>query len=116
MSYMNEIFDDYVTIMFTIDSNYKEEMLNLFNDKLNNLDITEKTFDRMKKANIASLILEYEDVEFVNSILQSEILNYGDVLTNLKEIYENIKYEDILKFSENLNLKERSILILNPLE
>jgi len=116
MSCMNEIFDDYVIIMFTIDSSYKEEILNLFNEKLKNIELTEKTFERMKKANIASLILEYEDVEFVNSVIQSEILFYGDVINNLKEIYENIKYEDILKFMKYLDLKERSVLILKPLE
>jgi len=116
MSYMKEIFDDYVIIMFTIDSSYKDEIINLFNEKLNNLEITKTSFERMKKANVASLILEYEDVEFVNSIIQNEILNYGEVCTNLKEIYENIKYVEILKFIDNLNLKERSILILNPLE
>lgn len=115
VSCMNEIFDDYVIIMFTIDSNYKEEIIKLFTEKLNNLEISEKTFERMKKANIASLILEYEDVEFVNNIIQTEILYYGDVLNNLKEIYENFKYEDILKFIDNLDLKERSVLILNPL-
>jgi len=116
LSCMNEIFDDYVVIMFTIDSNYKEEIINLFKDKLNNLEISEKTFERMKKANIASLILEYEDVEFVNNILQTEILNYGDIIPNLKEIYENIKYEELIKFIKELNLKEKSILVLNPLE
>ena len=116
MSCMNEIFDEYVIIMFTIDSSYKEEILNLFNEKLKNIELTEKTFERMKKANIASLILEYEDVEFVNSVIQSEILFYGDVINNLKEIYENIKYEDILKFMKYLDLKERSVLILKPLE
>ncbi|MBQ2409566.1 MAG: insulinase family protein [Bacilli bacterium] len=116
LSCMNEIFDDYVTIMFTIDSNYKEEIIKLFSDKLDNLEIDENTFNRMKKANIASLILEYEDVECVNSILQSEILNYGNVLDNLKEIYENIKYDDLLKFISLLNTKERSTLILNPID
>jgi len=116
MSCMSEIFDDYIVVMFTIDSNYKEEIIKLFTEKLNKLEITKKTFERMKKANIASLILEYEDVEFVNNIIQTEVLNYGDILSNLKEIYENIKYDDIVKFIEGLNLKERSILILNPLE
>lgn len=115
MSCMNEIFDDYVIIMFTIDSNYKDEIIKLFTEKLNDLEISEKTFERMKKANIASLILEYEDVEFVNGVIQSEILFYGDIINNLKEIYENIKFENIEKFIKNLDLKERSILILNPL-
>jgi len=115
LSYMNTILDDYIIITFTIDSSYKEEIIKLFNDKLDNLEFDKKTFERMKKANIASLILDFEDVEYVNSIIQTEILNYGGIIDNLKELYENIKYENVLKFIECLDLKERSILILNPL-
>jgi len=116
MSYMSEIFDDYLTIMFTIDSDYKNEILNLMKEKLNNLEISEKTFNRIKKGNIATLILEYEDVEFVNNIIQTEILNYGNIVDNIKEIYENIKYEDIQEFIKCLDLTNQSILVLNPLE
>ncbi len=115
MSYMSDIFDDYLIVMFTIDSNYKTEVLKLFNEKLNNLALDEKTFKRIKNANIASLILEYEDAETVNGIIQSEILNYGDVIPNLKEIYENINYKDVVNFYKELNFNEKSILILNPL-
>ncbi len=114
MSYMCEIFDDYLVIMFTIDSNFKNEILELFENKLNNLLIDKKTFNRIKNANLASLILEYEDVETVNSIIQSEILNYGDVIDNIKDIYENINYEDLVNFNNLLDMKEKSILILNP--
>ena len=116
LSYMNEIFDDYVIIMLTIDSEYKDEIIKLFNEKLDNLKITETTFNRIKKANIATLILQYEDVEFVNTIIQNEILYYGNIIPNIKEIYEKISYEEICKFLNNLNLKERSILVLNPLD
>jgi len=115
MSYMSEIFDDYLTIMFTIDSEYKDEIIKLFEDKLNNLEITEKTFNRIKKSNIASIILEYEDVETVNSIIQTEVLNYGKIIYNIKEIYENLQYEDILEFINNFDVTNKSILILNSL-
>ncbi len=114
MSYITDIFDDYLLIIFTIDSNYTKEILNLFNEKLNKLEIDEKTFRRMLNASIASLILEYEDVETVNNIIQSEILNYGDIVDNLKEVYENITYQDVVDFSKLLNFDERSILVLNP--
>lgn len=116
MSYMCEIFDDYVIVMFTIDSEYKDEIIKLFNDKLDNLEITEKTFNRIKKANIATLILEYEDVEMVNNIIQTEIMYYDGIIENLKEIYENISYEEIQEFINKLDVKNKSILVLNPLE
>ncbi len=116
LGYINEIFDDYVIIMFTIDSNYPEEVIKLFQDKLNNLEVTEKTFNRIKNANIASLILDFEDVEVVNGIIQTEILNYGDIIDNLKEIYENITYKDIKDFMKYLDVSNQSILVLKPLE
>jgi len=116
MSYMSEIFDDYLLVMFTIDSDYKNEILKLMNDKLNNLEISEKTFNRIKKGNIATLILEYEDVEMVNNIIQTEILTYGNIIDNMKAIYENIKYEEIIEFLKQLDLSNQSILILNPLD
>ena len=114
--YMREIFDDYIIITFTIDSKYKNEIIDLFNKKLDNLNISKEVFERKKKCMLASLILDYEDVETVNSIIQSEVLSYGDVIDNIKEIQENITYEDMQKFIQELDLSKRSILILNPLE
>ncbi len=111
-----EIFDDYVVISFTIDSKYKNEIIDIFNKKIDNLTISKETFERKKKSLLASLILNYEDVEVVNSIIQSEILTYGDIIDNLKEIQESITYEDMLDFIKELDLSKRSVLVLNPLE
>ncbi len=116
LNYVCDIFDGYVVIMFTIDSNYAKEIISLFDEKLNDLSIDEKTFNRIKNANIASLILEYEDVEIVNSSIQEEVLNYGNVIDNLKEVYENLSFGKLNKFINELNLNERSILVLNPKE
>ena len=116
MSYMCEIFDDYVIIMFTIDSEYKDEIIKLMNEKLNNLEVLEKSFNRIKKGNIATIILEYEDVEMVNNIIQTQILNYGRILDNVKEIYENIEYSELQEFIKCLDLSNKSILVLNPLK
>ncbi len=116
ISYNVDIFDDYVIVMLTVDTDLPNEIISAFNDKLNHLKIDEKTFERAKKANIASLILDYEDVDVVNGIIQAEVLSYGDVITNLKEIYENITYHDLVEFLKVLNMKERSILVLKPLE
>ncbi len=116
LGFMREKLDDYYIVSFTIDSKYKDEIIDLFNHKLDNLTISEQTFNRIKKVSLVSLILDYEDVETVNSLIQAEILNYDKIIDNIKEIEESITYEDMQKFINNLDLSERSILILNPLE
>ena len=115
MSYMTEIFDDYVLVMFTIDSDYKDEIIKLMNEKLASMEINEKTFNRIKKGNIATIILEYEDVEMVNNIIQTEILNYGKIVDDIKEIYESIEYSEVEEFINCIDISNKSILILNPL-
>lgn len=114
MSYMSEIFDNYLTVMFTIDSEMSDLVIELLEEKLNNLEISEKTFRRLQKANIASVILNYEDVENVNVILQEQILYYGKIIDNSKEIYEELKYEDIIKFIRYFDTSNSSILVLKP--
>jgi len=116
MSYTTEIFDDYLIVILNIDSDYKEEVINLFTDKLNDLYIKENTFKRIKNASIASLILEFEDSEFVNSIIQSDILNYGDVLPNIKEIYENLNYDKLNEYISYFDITNKSIIVFNPTE
>ena len=111
-----ELLPEYIVIMFTIESDFKDEVIKMFNEKLAIIEISENTFLRMQKSFIASIILEYEDVEFVNSIIQSEIIFYDKIIDNLKEQYESINYDDVINFNKLLNFKEKSILILNPLE
>jgi predicted Zn-dependent peptidase len=116
MGYSFDLIDNYYIITIIIESNYKEEIIKLINDKLDNICINESEFNRKKKCNIATLILDYESVETVNDLLQFEILKYGKVIDDYKEKYENIEYKDILDFIDLINLKERSILIYNPKE
>ena len=74
----------------------EEEIEKIMNNKLKHLAIEEKTFARMKKSSIASLILDFEDVEIVNSLLQNDILNY--------ETYIEIdNYDELIKAVESIN-------------
>ena len=114
LTYYFEKVDDYYLIILTVETNYEEEVLELINNKLDNISIDEKTFNRKKKSNIACLVLDYENVEYVNDVLQYQLLNYNKVVDNYKEIYENLEYKDILNFINKLNLKERSILVYSP--
>ena len=101
MSVTNDIYDDTFVITISVTSNFKEEVIKRIKEKLENLSVNEIDFKRKKNATIATLILDYEDVENVSYRIQDDVLNNGGIVTNLKEILENETLDDL---NELINL------------
>ncbi len=114
--YSTNIYDDYIVITISIDTDYEEEVLNIINNRLDNLNVDEKTFNRMKKSQIANLITQFEDVEYVNSIIQFEIINYDHIMDDVKSRLESINFHDIKRICESVNFKERCVFVAKPLK
>lgn len=114
INYSNEIFDDYLLIIISIDTDYQKEIINILDNTLKDIKISEEVFNRKKKALIANLILDYEDIEVVNSIIQQEVLLYNKINDNIKDIYEKLNYQDLLKFIKLFNIDNKSVLVLKP--
>ena len=95
MSVATDIYDDTFVISISVTTNFKEEVIKRIKDKLNDLQISDIDFKRKKNATIATLILDYEDVENVSYRIQDDVLNNGGIVTNLKEILEDETLEDL---------------------
>ena len=95
MSVATDIYDDTFVISISVTTNFKEEVIKRIKDKLNDLQISGIDFKRKKNATIATLILDYEDVENVSYRIQDDVLNNGGIVTNLKEILEDETLEDL---------------------
>ena len=104
------IQDDYVIIDVTIESKYIEEAIKRIVDALNNLKIDEEELKRKINSSIAALVGNYESCESVNDLLQSYIIMYGDVIPNVKEVYEDITLDDVLKVMGLINTKEMVVV------
>lgn len=105
---------DYVVIMINYDSIYPEEVEKRIIHKLNNLEVDEKDFRRKVNANIATLVLGYDDIEAVNYKIQDNIMDYGEVISDMKEFYENLKFERMISIVKLLDTKNMAILTLVP--
>ncbi len=108
--------DDSIIYIITIDTNYLDLVLEKINNTLDNLFIDESTFNRIKKANIATLILNFEDVEMVNDIFQNELINFGKVITNKVELLNSITYQDIKEFLSYIDIDNRTTMVVKPYE
>lgn len=116
MSVATDIYDDTFVISISVTTNFKEEVIKKIKDKLNDLQISDIDFKRKKNATIATLILDYEDVENVSYRIQDDVLNNGGIVTNLKEILEDETLEDLEELINLYDLDNLQISVFLPKE
>ena len=114
MYYSTNIFDDYILISLNIVTKYVKEVINRVEDKLKNLEINEKDMRRKKNAALAGLILGFEDIEIVSNHLESDLIEYGDIIDNQKELLENQSIKDIENILNKIDYNNVSINVFMP--
>ncbi len=116
LSASGNIYDDYVIIVISFETRFKEEIIKLIKEKLKKLEVTEDEVKRKQKAQIAYLILNFEGVEKVNYIIQNNIITYNKIIDNIKEEYEKIDYVKLNKMIAYLKTNNISIFVMDPHE
>ena len=102
-----DIYEDCLVITISATTNYKEEVIKRLKEKIDMLEISEKDIIRKKNATLATLILDYDDIETVSMKIQDDIINEGKIITDLKERISNIDKDilnDVLKYITNDNV------------
>ena len=111
-----DVYDDTFVVTINVTSNFKEEIIKKVKEKLENLSISELDFKRKKNATIATLILDYEDLENVSYRIQDDVLTNGGIVTNLKEILEDETIDDLKNIIDLLDFDNISINVFLPKE
>lgn len=102
-SYYVDKYDEYIVITINASTNYSKEVIKRIQEKLENLNITDEDLTRKKNATIATMILDYEDIEGVNSKIQSDIINNGKIITDLKARVSNLDKETLEGVMRHIN-------------
>ena len=104
------VLDEYVIIDVTVESKILDEAIRRIVEALNNLVIDEAEFKRKVNSSIATLVLNYEDVENVNNMIQNYLVYYKKLVPDLKEIYESITFEEVRDVIDNFDTKEMVVM------
>lgn len=110
-----QMIEDYIILFIVADTKYPKEVIPKIEEKLNDLNIDEKIIERKKKANIASIILSFDDVEGVNNSLVMDLIEYKSLNLDILDDIKNLDYTMFKEIKDNISLKESSILVINPL-
>jgi len=108
------IYDEFVVIMITADTNYVDEVISRIENQIANLKVDKKEIMRKIKANVATLILDFDDIEKVNSLIQDDLINYHKIIDDALERYKSLSIESFKDVASAIGLQNKSILIINP--
>ena len=109
-----EIFKDVVTIDINIETKYPTEVIPIVKDKMNNLVLNEDDLKRRIRCNIAALINDFDDIEYVNSDIADQIVSHGEICDNMYELYSNLTLGEANRIIDSIDLNNSSTVLLVP--
>lgn len=110
------LVNDNIIVSVDATTKYPEVFIEKVKDKLNNLTVTEEEFFRKVKASIANLVFMFDNPEQVNYSIQDDIIYSKDhkIVSDIKEIYENLTHDDVLNLLKKINCSNMSITVMLP--
>ena len=109
-----EIFNDVVTIDINIETKYPNEVIPIIKDKMENLSLNEDDLKRRIRCNIAALINDFDDIEYVNTDIADKLVTHGDICDNMYEVYNNLKLKEANDIISKMDLSNNSTVLLVP--
>ena len=111
-----DLFNDNITIEVNVDSREPEKVIDLIKNKMNNLEITEDDIVRRKRCNIASMIKDYDDIEYVNTDMAYQMITYGHIIDDMFDRYNSINLKDMNNIMKKMDLTNNSTVLLVPIK
>lgn len=110
------IVDDYLIININAETKYPTEIEKMLKENYENMDLTPKRLERRIRCNIADFIYGLDDIEYLNSMVQDNIMTYGKLITNTYDIIKNLNIETASRVINDLKNYSTCTVIMNPLE
>ncbi len=108
------ITDDYLIVNLVAETPYPERFIAMMKEAIHKPVLKEEDVIRKKRVAISNYILAFDDIDTVNSTIQSDIINGYEVFGDLYRIYNDLNYEVALKVVKKITDKNMAIVVLNP--
>lgn len=106
------LIGDYVFLFLNVETKYPDEVFPILKKALKGINMTQKELMRKLHSSIANMVLRYDDMSSVNSMIQEQIMQYGTVIDNKKEVVESITLGDVKEVIRDLSFKEMATVVL----
>lgn len=104
--------EDYILINIMAETPYPKRYMTIVNNAIKEFDIEEEELTRKKRVAISNLIRCFDDIEEINNLIQSDILEFDDFNENLYDIYNNLDLKVAKKIAKKISTKNSSTLVV----
>ena len=111
-----DLFNDAITLEVNVDCREPNDVIDLIKNKINNLEISEDDLIRRKRCNIASMIKDYDDIEYVNTDMAYQMVTYGHIIDDMFDRYNSINMKDMKDIMKKMDLSNNSTVLLVPIK
>ena len=103
---------DNVIINISAETKYPNELINILKDSMNKLSLTEDRLERRKKCYIASMIAGLDNIEFVNSFIQNNIIKYDKLYNNIYDLIKRLNIDDVNNILKHIDTSNLSVVVM----
>ena len=104
--------DSHVLISLINETISDAKLIKKIEETLNNIEIPEEDLERKKRVLISNELFSFENIEVINDMIVDNIIFNNEIETNMIEILKSLNKEEMDKIINQLNLKNKSIVIL----
>ena len=109
-------FDNYLTIDITAESDKADLLIEEINKTFDNIKISKKELEIVKKVWIASEIRMIDSVELTVDNIYTDLIMYGKVYDDRVDLIKQIDIKKMNKYIKNLDLSNKSLVMILPNE
>lgn len=108
-----EVRDDYILISFEVETDYKEQVLDLIRAELRNIKMSKEELERIKRSNIATFILHFNDIIEVAQDIEDDVLSNGKIKENIIDLYKNMDIKTANEIASLIKPKNECVYFID---
>lgn len=106
--------EDYLVVMMIAETPYPKKVLELVEQELCNLELSEIDLNRKKKTLISSFLFMSDNIYHLNEKAMNNVIKYGKVNCDDYEEIKSLTITEYQKMIPNITLKNKSVYVISP--
>lgn len=108
--------DEYLVLNIVTETDYPERVIDIIKEEINYIRVSKEELERKRRKFISNYILHFDDIVGVNFDIESDVIEFGEPIDNMLDIYNELNILELNKLIKVLKFNIISTLIIKPMK